>query len=199
LREGWEWVRLENIVSILGDGLHGTPEYSDAGEYFFVNGNNLSNGKIEIKKDTKRISQLEFDKYKKELNVNTVFVSINGTIGNLAFYSNEKIVLGKSACYFNLLEGVDKFYIGILIKSPYFLDYARMVASRTTISNISLKSMRHLVIPFPPLAEQKRIVAKVEQLLALCNALESRLRTGEAVRRQMVETVLTGLGGQYGE
>ena len=67
LPKGWEWVRLENIVSILGDGLHGTPEYIENGEYFFVNGNNLANGKIEIKNNTKRVSEAEYLKYKKDL------------------------------------------------------------------------------------------------------------------------------------
>jgi len=194
LPEGWEWVRLENIVSVLGDGLHGTPEYADDGEYFFVNGNNLSDGEIEIKKNTKRVSQSEYDKYKKELNSRTVFVSINGTIGNLAFYNNEKIILGKSACYFNLLDEVDKFYIGILIRSPYFLDYARMVASRTTISNVSLKSMRQLMIPLPPLAEQERIVKRVEQLLSLCDALEARLQSAEEERGRLVAAVMSTVG-----
>lgn len=195
LPEGWEWVRLENIVSVLGDGLHGTPEYADNGDYFFVNGNNLSDGEIEIKKNTKRVSQSEYDKYKKELNSRTVFVSINGTIGNLAFYNNEKIILGKSACYFNLLDEVDKFYIGILIRSPYFLDYVRMVASRTTISNVSLKSMRQLMIPLPPLAEQERIVKRVEQLLSLCDALEARLQSAEEERGRLVAAVMSTVGG----
>jgi type I restriction enzyme S subunit len=195
LPEGWEWVRLENIVSVLGDGLHGTPEYTDDGEYFFVNGNNLSDGNIEIKKNTKRVSQSEYDKHKKELNSRTVFVSINGTIGNLAFYNNEKIILGKSACYFNLLDEVDKFYIGTLIRSPYFLDYARMVASRTTISNVSLKSMRQLMIPLPPLAEQERIVQRVESLLALCDALEARLQSAEEERSRLVAAVMSTVGG----
>ena len=42
----WKEVALQDVVSILGDGLHGTPKYDDNGEYFFINGNNLSNGKI---------------------------------------------------------------------------------------------------------------------------------------------------------
>ena len=38
----WQKVRLKDVVSILGDGLHGTPKYDDSGEYFFINGNNLT-------------------------------------------------------------------------------------------------------------------------------------------------------------
>ena len=63
LPKGWEWVRLGELVSHLGDGIHGTPEYSDAEEFFFINGNNLSDGIIQIKESTKRVSCSEFQKY----------------------------------------------------------------------------------------------------------------------------------------
>ena len=98
----WNEVRLEDITSILGDGLHGTPKYDDFGEYYFINGNNLSNGKIIFNEKTKRVSSEEARKHKKLLNENTILVSINGTLGNIAFYDNELVILGKSACYFNL-------------------------------------------------------------------------------------------------
>src|SRR5690554_6303273 len=122
LPDGWKWVKLENITSKLGDGLHGTPKYSDDGEYYFVNGNNLSDGKIEIKADTKKVNAEEFEKYKKTLNDSTVFVSINGTLGKTAFYNGEKIILGKSACYFNLKENISKQYIRYFITSQRFIN-----------------------------------------------------------------------------
>src|SRR3989339_583824 len=68
LPKGWVWCRLGNLVSILGDGIHGTPNYTNNGECFFVNGNNLDNGKITIKENTKRVSEEECEKYKKKLN-----------------------------------------------------------------------------------------------------------------------------------
>lgn len=163
--ESWEWVKLVDIVSTLGDGIHGTPNYDESGEYHFINGNNLKDGKVEIKDKTKRVSYEEYMKYKKELNDNTVLVSINGTIGNVAFYNNEKIILGKSACYFNLLSEELKFYLFLVIKTRYFLDYAVKNATGTTIKNVSLATMKNFMIPFPPLEEQKRIVSKIEELL----------------------------------
>lgn len=169
--KNWKWVRLEEITSILGDGLHGTPDYDENGEYYFINGNNLVNGRIEIKNSTKRVSFTEYTKHKKILTDSTIFVSINGTLGNLAFYDGEKIILGKSACYFNLIQPVDKYYISMYLNSTYFLNYALDVASEVTIKNVSLGSMRQLPIPLPPLAEQKRIVEKVDKLMKLCNEL----------------------------
>lgn len=170
--ENWKWVRLRDIIVVLGDGIHGTPEFSDAGEYYFINGNNLVKGKIIVKADTKKVSHEEFEKYKKPLDENTILISINGTIGNYAFYNGEPVLLGKSACYFSLISGIDKEYICRLLNTQHFLDYAVKEATQTTIKNVSLKSMRMLPVPLPPLAEQKRIVKKLELLLPLCERLK---------------------------
>ena len=165
LPKGWEWCRLKGIVSILGDGIHGTPEYNDSGDYFFINGNNLSEGKILIKENTKKVDFKQFAQYRKELNSHTILVSINGTIGNIAFYNNEKIILGKSACYFNLVVEDFKKYLFYLLKTDYFIKYAIENATGSTIKNVSLKAMNDFPIPVAPLAEQCRIVAKLEELL----------------------------------
>lgn len=182
LPENWEWVKLGEIVSILGDGIHGTPIYDDQGDFFFINGNNLVDGIIEIKQNTKRVSIEEYVKHKKELNEHTVLVSINGTIGNVAFYNFEKVVLGKSACYFNLVSKIDKHYIKRLINSQYFIQYALKSATGTTIKNVSLKTMRELFVPLPPVNEQKRIVTKVDELMKLCDELEARQKKKQETR-----------------
>lgn len=170
--DSWKWVRLRDIITVLGDGIHGTPQYDDTGTYFFINGNNLVKGEIVIKSDTKKVSYEEYKKYEKPLDQNTILVSINGTIGNYAFYNREPVILGKSACYFSLINGIDKEYICRLLNTQHFGDYAVKEATQTTIKNVSLKSMRMLPVPLPPLSEQKRIVEKLEQLLPLCERLK---------------------------
>lgn len=170
--DGWEWCRLGEICSTIGDGLHGTPAYDSNGDYYFINGNNL-NENIEIKADTKRTTEEEFQKQGLCFDSQTIFVSINGTIGNVAFYNNEKIVLGKSACYINLIKKLCRDYIAQIIKSKYFLKYATESATGSTIKNVPLAAVRSLPIPLPPLAEQQRIVAAVEQWMSLVDIIES--------------------------
>lgn len=58
----WSFVRLEEITSVLGDGLHGTPIYDDQGDYYFINGNNLFEGRIVLNEKTKRVSETEAHK-----------------------------------------------------------------------------------------------------------------------------------------
>lgn len=163
----WEWCRLTNIVSILGDGIHGTPEYNTAGEVFFINGNNLTDGRIVIKDDTKKVTLNEASKHFRELTDRTVLVSINGTIGNVAFYQTEPVILGKSACYFNLLSGIDKRYIKLIIETDYFLKYAKSIATGSTIKNVPLSGMRSMLVPLPCYNEQTRISNAIEQVKPL--------------------------------
>ena len=160
----WNWARLSNITSILGDGIHGTPEYDATGTVYFINGNNLSNGSIEIKADTKKVSEQEAEKYKRLLNSTTVLVSINGTLGNVAFYNGENVILGKSACYFNLMGNIDKQYIKHILETEYFTEYAKNVATGSTIKNVPLAGMKNFLIPVPPITEQHRIILGMVRL-----------------------------------
>jgi type I restriction enzyme S subunit len=153
----WRETKLRNVVSILGDGLHGTPIYTDKGDYYFINGNNLSNGKIVFKKDTKRVSGEEYHKYKKPLNNRTILISINGTLGNIALYNNERCILGKSACYFNVIDSIDKQYIRYVVSTDDFQGYISQFANGTTIKNVSLQVVRDYSFLLPPLATQRAI------------------------------------------
>ena len=190
LSSPWTWVRLKEIVFLLGDGIHGTPNYTSGTEYYFINGNNLDDGEIVIRPNTKTVSLYELEKHRKNLTRNTVLVSINGTLGRVAFYNDEKIMLGKSVCYFNLPYGIRKHYIKIVIESPYFIKYAYDNATGSTIKNLSLKAMNNFPVPLPPINEQKRIVAKVAQLMALCNELESNLSKSQTDCDRLMEAAV---------
>ena len=193
LPETWLWSRLRSVVYTLGDGLHGTPQYTEGTGIFFINGNNLSDGEIVINDRTKTVSAEEMQKYSKPMTLNTVLVSINGTLGSVAFYNNEKIILGKSVCYFNLPRLVDKHYVRRVIESPYFQSYAEKNATGTTIRNLGLRAMNNFPLPLPPLSEQHRIVAKVDQLMALVGALETELNRSQALGASVIEAMVSEL------
>ena len=177
-----EWITttLEECTDILGDGLHGTPKYTENGEYAFVNGNNLVDGEILIKKETKRVDYSQYDKYKKPLTNRTILVSINGTLGNVGVYGSEKIILGKSACYFNVKESVDKDFIYYIVSSPTFKQYLESNATGTTIKNISLKQMREYTFELPEIGEQKRISS-------ILRKIDEKIKNNRAINNNLLE------------
>ena len=180
----WEKTTLEKCTDILGDGLHGTPKYTDGGEYAFINGNNLVNGEILIKKDTKRVDYSQYEKYKKPLTNRTLLVSINGTLGNVGMYNSEKIILGKSACYFNVKEFVDKDFIYYVVASPMFRQYLEHSATGTTIKNISLKQMREYEFLLPPIEKQK-------QISSVLKMIDEKIKNNRRVNENLLQQAQT--------
>lgn len=164
--ESWEEVTLKELSSVIGDGLHGTPVYSEDGDYYFINGNNFDDNFIAIKESTKRVSIEEYKKYAVNLNDSTVFLSINGTLGKTAFYNGEPVILGKSACYINVGEKLDKRFLKEMFHTNAFINYANQKATGSTIKNLGLKAIREYLVYLPSLPEQHEIVRLIDDLLA---------------------------------
>jgi type I restriction enzyme S subunit len=169
LPKGWTETTLGEVCQKIGDGLHGTPKYSINGDYFFINGNNLIDGKIVFKADTKKINKIEFDKHKKSLGKNTVLISINGTIGKLAKYNNEKCILGKSAGYLNVKNNTSVDFIYYIMLDSKFQNDISKNANICTIKNVSLAQLREYIVSLPLPKEQKAIA---DILLSFDNKIE---------------------------
>lgn len=170
--------KLSEISDKIGDGLHGTPSYDENGDYYFINGNNLNNGKIEIKNDTKKVNENEYEKYKKELNNNTLLLSINGTIGNIARYNGEKIILGKSACYINIKQQFNVDFIKYIFNSEEFQRYLTVGANGTTIKNVPLSAIRNCEIKIPNIENQNKIaniLGKLDNKILINNQTNDNL------------------------
>ena len=190
--EDWGIKTIEEITSIVGDGIHATPVYSMAGGYFFVNGNNIDQGKITLTENTKQIDYQEFIKHKKVLTNRTIFLSINGTIGNVGFYNDEPIILGKSAAYFNIKEGYSKFYIYYYLQTNEVGQFFEDGLTGTTIKNLGLGTIRSTPIALPPLREQTAIANALSDVDNLIAALETLIAKKSAIKTAAMQQLLTG-------
>lgn len=177
----WREVTLTEITSRIGDGLHGTPFYDDKGKYSFINGNNLSHGEIIIKADTKKVNEDEYLKYAKPLSNKTILLSINGTLGNLALYNNEKCILGKSACYININDENDRKFLYYVLLNKDFQTFIKETATGTTIPNVPLKGLREYTFNLPSLQEQKAIASVLSSLDDKIVLLHRQNKTLEAM------------------
>ncbi|MHC3848102.1 restriction endonuclease subunit S [Streptococcus thermophilus] len=167
--DDWEERKLSDGTNKIGDGLHGTPKYSEDGEVYFVNGNNLVNGQIVITPETKRVTSNEQSKDDKALNDSTILMSINGTIGNLAWYRGENLMLGKSVAYIEVSD-FDKKFIYAYLQTRPVKDYYLNSLTGTTIKNLGLKAIRNTNICTPTIDEQAKIGSffkKLDDTIAL--------------------------------
>ncbi|WP_139958573.1 restriction endonuclease subunit S [Flavicella sediminum] len=146
--EGWEVKEIINLCTRIGDGLHGTPKYVEKSDYSFINGNNLKNGFISTDNDTKKVSAQEYEKHFIELNNNSILLSINGTLGNLAIYNNEKVMLGKSSAYINCKEN-HRTYCYEYLNQSHMKKVFWNIATGSTIKNLGLESIKKLKILEP--------------------------------------------------
>lgn len=155
----WEEKPLELFTTQIGDGIHTTPKYSENTDYYFVNGNNLSEGEIIIGNTALCVSVEEFKKHFIELNERTILYSINGTIGNIAFYKGEKIILGKSACYISCKSDVSLGFIYFFLQSFQVNKFYENELTGSTIKNLSLASIRNTPITIPINDKEKEMIA----------------------------------------
>lgn len=189
---GWYETKLEEVCTKISDGIHTTPKYSDNDEYYFINGNNLTNDSIATNEHTKCVSKEEYEKHKKDLNDSTILLSINGTIGNTAYFKGEKVILGKSAAYINCGEKAEKEFIFFFLKSSKTRSYFTGELTGSTIKNLSLKSIKDTPFLLPPLPEQHRIVAVLETWDKAIEKLSKKIKIKKKIKKGLMQKLITG-------
>jgi type I restriction enzyme, S subunit len=191
--DDWDIHLLASLTSEIGDGIHSTPVYSSNGDYYFINGNNIINGRIVITAETKTVDINEYVRHGKRLDVGSILLSINGTIGNVGLFSGEQIVLGKSAAYLNLSPNVVRMYIYHAIQNDFVKRQFSDGLTGSTIKNLGLGTIRNTLIPIPPTkAEQEAIAEALSDADALIEALEQLVAKKRQLKQGAMQELLTG-------
>ena len=162
--KNWDAAKLNVACNRIGDGLHGTPKYDEDGVYPFINGNNLKDGVIEVTSITKMVNKETYKKHFITMNSNTILLSINGTLGKLALYNGEEVMLGKSVCYCNLKPEINRKFVYGVMNIDSFKSFLESNARASTIKNVGLKAIRGFKLILPPKELQNKYVGFVEQV-----------------------------------
>lgn len=194
--EHWELPKLIHQTSKIGDGLHSTPQYQDGTGYYFVNGNNLVNGQIVVSTTSKEVPEDEYKKHYIYLDKSSVLLSINGTIGNVARYNNEMVILGKSAAYMNCADSLLPEYLMMLLQSSQAHYYFDLEVTGTTIYNLSLNSIRQMRVCIPPKQEQLKIhefcESQQNKYDTLIEKASTAIRLMQERRTALISAAVTG-------
>ena len=181
LPEGWAWARLQSITSILTDGTHKTPQYSDDG-YIFLSSRNVTTGKIDWDNIMYIPETLHQELYTRLApKVGDILLAKNGTTGVAAIVDREEVFdVYVSLALIRIVENtVDPAYVLRAIGSSYIQDYFNGSLKGIGVPNLHLEHIRKVLIPIPPHTEQFRIVLSADMLLPLVEQItadEAELR-----------------------
>ena len=195
LPQGWEWARLGAICSYIQRGKG--PVYAENSEHKVISQKCVRWWGLDLT-PARFITPESFAKYEtvRFLQVGDLLwnSSGTGTIGRVCLVPSEQgkagLVADSHVTVVRAMQ-IDSSFLWRWIQSPYVQSEIEGSASGTT-NQIELNTstvVNHL-IPLPPLAEQSRIVTRVEELMCLCDALEAKGQLEAAQHAQLVSTLL---------
>lgn len=172
--ESWKWVRISDCVQV-----NPSVKFNDEAEVSFIPMTNIEAGyrsainltEVKLWKAVKK----NFSKFQNE---DVIVAKITPCFQNRKSAIAKNLVNGYGAgtTELNILrtaQFIDNLFLLYFVKSPYFIRYGVDNFSGTVgQQRFGGDSLKQTLFPLPPLAEQKRIVAKVEELLALCDKLK---------------------------
>lgn len=175
LPESWEWVRLQSICTKIIDGDHNPPVgIGCESKYLMLSAQNINNDTINFE----RVRYLDEETFKKEdlrtkATKGDIFFTIVGTLGRSCVYEG-----GSNICFQRSVSVITtliyNYYLKYVLDSYFIRNYMELNAKGTAQKGFYLKQVNNLCIPLPPLAEQHRIVARLEELLPLCQQLAAQ-------------------------
>ena len=196
LPQGWEWVRLGNLTQVITKG--SSPKWqgvqyvgSDEG-LLFLTSKNVGNYNLIL--DNSSFVEWKFNEIEPRsiLQNGDILMNIVGaSIGRTALYDlNEIANINQAVCLIRFLFFFDKRYFLHFFNSPVCISYMFDKQVDMARPNLSMGNIGRFLVPVPPVAEQKRIVAKVDQLMHFCNELENRLNQSKKDSEMLMQAVL---------
>jgi type I restriction enzyme, S subunit len=189
----WVWTRLGTLCFLITDGAHHTPKYQDEGVPF-LSVKDVSGGTIDFS-NTRFISEEAHRELAKRCNpeMGDILLTKVGTTGIAVEVETDRefsIFVSLALLKFSH-ENIDRRFLCHLINSPFVKRQSADNTQGIGNKNLVLRLINQFVIPLPPLAEQRRIVSKVDELMALCDRLEASLAAADENRHRLLEALLT--------
>lgn len=190
----WEWTRLGCICTKLTDGSHNPPIDSGNG-LPMLSSQNVTNGKIDFANPSRYVSEKDFEieDQRTQIQPNDVLLTIVATIGRSAVVPKTapKFVIQRSVAV--LQSKLNPYFLSMQLVSPHCMLYFDTNSKGTAQKGIYLAKLGLMEIVIPPLAEQHRIVAKVDELMKLCDKLEEEQTKNLTTHHHLVKCLLETL------
>ena len=207
LPESWSYISIDelyqtNHILDYADGNHGSlyprkGDFGDTGVLFLTAAQISKNNKI-LWDECPRLRKDYAAKLSKGwATVGDVFFTHNATVGRTAIAKTapeSNFLLGTSVTYYRINNcTINAGYLHLFFTSTTWYGQAAEVMQQTTRNQVSISKQALFYIALPPLAEQHRIVAKVDELMALCDQLEQEQESSLETHDTLVATLLGAL------
>ena len=173
--ESWKWVHLNDISYLIGDIDHRMPEKVATNGIPYVSPLDFTDDGIDYD-HAKQISREDYEMLAKKIKPsrNDIVFPRYGTIGVVRMIKSDRPLLVSYSCCTikNMQDYVLPVFVFFVLKTPMIQGEINKYINKTTQPNVGLASIKQFLFPLPPLAEQKRIVARLEELLHLCERLK---------------------------
>ena len=169
--EGWMWISVGSVCINIQYG--SSQKSAKEGKVAVLRMGNIQNGKLVFDKLVYTSDESEIQKYPLKCN-DLLFNRTNSKelVGKTAIYKGEIPAIYAGYLVRITPLYIDSDYLNYVMQSQFYWSYCQLVRSDAIgQSNINAEKLKRFVFPLPPLAEQKRIVARLEELLLLCDKL----------------------------
>ena len=173
--DSWMWVRLGNVSTKITDGTHHSPPNSEFGEYLYITAKNIKSLGVLLDGATFVSGDIHKEIYSRcNPEKGDILLIKDGATTGVVTVNNldQPFSMLSSVALIKIPELVCAWYLVYALRSDLFYKIIRGQMKGTGITRITLKQIEPMIIPLPPLAEQKRIVARLEELLPLCERLK---------------------------
>lgn len=185
-------------ISDYADGNHGSfyprkEEFSDEGVIFLTAAQISENGTIQWS-DCPRLTAAKANQLTKGWSqLGDVLYTHNATVGRTAIAKDgpeNLFLLGTSVTFYRVNgEGISPAYLYWYLSSSTWSGQAELVMRQTTRNQVSITKQALFYVALPPRAEQDRIVARLNELMSLCDELKARLGQAQHVHRQLADVL----------
>jgi type I restriction enzyme, S subunit len=189
---GWTWATLMQCSLLVVDCHNKTAPYSVSG-IPLIRTTNVRDGRLNLK-EPKFVDEVTYARWSArcEPEPGDILITREAPMGEVAIIpAGMKICLGQRMMLARLVpHTIDPGFLLQSLNDPELMERVQDKPIGATVQHLRVGGVETLLVPLPPLAEQHRIVAKVDELMALCDQLEAQLTTIQTDSHRLLEAVL---------
>jgi type I restriction enzyme S subunit len=190
--EHWSMQPLTKVAAAIVDCPHSTPKWTMTGK-ICVRTNQFRAGHLNLS-DVRFVSEFTYLERIQRLEPaeDDILYSREGGILGIACRvpPDTQLCLGQRMMLIRAGSAIDAAFLEMVLNSPLITRIALAKTTGGAAPRINVATVKAYPVPLPPLAEQQRIVARVNELMALCETLEARLTTARKISHCLLEAVL---------